>query len=97
VITLQQKEVFRQPERRVIMQAPRKYKLYTYERLTQSKLDTQKIVAIAITVTTGSIPNAGTDANVRLLIGANRFDMDTFGYNDFERGVIPIPITLRQI
>jgi hypothetical protein len=68
------------------MPQPKKYQLFTYERLTQQKPDTEKIAGIAITVTTGSIPSAGTDANVRLLIGANRFDMDTAGYNDFEKG-----------
>ncbi len=63
-----------------------KHKNYTYERLTQKKPDNQKIVTIAITITTGNIPNAGTDANVTLLIGAKRFDLDIAGYDDFERG-----------
>jgi hypothetical protein len=68
------------------MPKPIKYKLKTYERITQNKPVNQKIVAIAVTITTGNVPKAGTDANVRLLIGAKRFDLDYAGYNDFERG-----------
>jgi|GEM_PF-3384276 len=68
------------------MPEEQKYRKYSWELNTQQFVNNQQIAAIAITVTTSNIPYAGTDADVRLMIGAKRFDMDTPGYNDFEKG-----------
>ena len=69
------------------MAQEKKMRIYTFEKNSQIKSNNQKIVAIAITVTTPyDVPYAGTDANVRLIIGGQRFEMDQPGYDDFERG-----------
>lgn len=68
------------------MPEAREPKLYTDEQLTQSRPDAAKVDNIAISVTTGTVPSGGTDAVVRLDIGAHQFEMDTRDYNDFERG-----------
>jgi hypothetical protein len=75
-----------QHEEVIYMPAERKYVLYAHELLSQAKPDTQTIVAIGVTVTTGMVPKGGTDANVTFRIGAKPFLMDTPGYDDFERG-----------
>lgn len=65
----------------------KKYTKYVVEAKTVKEPDGKRIVNILAEVTTGTVENAGTDANVSLTIGGRRFVLEKGGgHDDFERG-----------
>jgi PLAT/LH2 domain len=62
------------------------FRRYTFERLTAALASDTRIVGVVVTIQTGNIEWAGTDADVSLSIGGHDFPLDKPGYDDFERG-----------
>jgi hypothetical protein len=85
-----------------MMPQAQKYLVTANEMVTHKQPDTQRILEISVTVTTGQVEKAGTDANVQLRIGGHSFVLDKPDYDDFEKGDtdhynFPTDITLAEL
>lgn len=74
------------------------------ERSAESLGDDRVLVEFVVSVTTSEMDDAGTDANIYIVINGDRYLLDHGDYNDLERGdadhyhfAFARPITLRDL